>query len=69
MSRWDELLDVLALVPVTEGVLAVADSIERLLKALDAIHVGSVIPSGRDATIVSHDTTMRSVATSLATER
>lgn len=61
----DELLDVLALVPVTEGVLAAAESIERHVKTLGAIHLGSVIAAGLDATIVSHDATMLSVATAL----
>lgn len=69
VSRRDEILDVLARVPVTEGVLAAGESLERHVKTLDAIHVGSVIAAGLDATIVSHDTFMLSVATSLATER
>lgn len=61
----DELLDVLFLVPVTEGVLAAAESIERHIKTLDAIHLGSVIAAGLDATIVSHDPTMLTVASAL----
>lgn len=65
VARRDELLDVLALVPVTEGVLAAAESIERHIKTLDAIHLGSVIAAGLDATIVSHDATMLAVATAL----
>ncbi|AYG04478.1 PIN domain-containing protein [Gryllotalpicola protaetiae] len=58
----DEVLDVFSLVPVTEGVLAAAESIEPPLKTLDAIHLGSVIASGLDATVVTHDLTMQTVA-------
>jgi predicted nucleic acid-binding protein len=58
----DEVLDVLALVPVTEGVLAAAEAIEPHVKTLDAIHLGSVIASGIDATIVTHDAAMRAAA-------
>ena len=65
VARRDEVLDVLALVPVTDGVLAAADAIEQHIKTLDAIHLGSVIATGLDATIVSHDRTMLDVATSL----
>ena len=61
----DEILDVLAIVPVTDGVLAAAEAIEPHVKTLDAIHLGSVIAAGLDATIVSHDTAMIAAATSL----
>lgn len=65
VTRREELLDALALVPVTDGVLAAAEAIESHLKTLDAIHLGSVIAAGLDATIVTHDVTMAAVATSL----
>ncbi|HRW17673.1 MAG TPA: PIN domain-containing protein [Dermatophilaceae bacterium] len=65
VSRRDEILDVLALVPVTEGVLAAAEAIERHVKTLDAIHLGSVIAAGLDATIVSHDAGLIAAATAL----
>lgn len=61
----DEILDVLMLVPVTEGVLAAAEAIEPHVKTLDAIHLGSVVSSGLDATIVTHDTGMKAAATRL----
>ena len=63
--RRDEVLDVLALVPVTEGVLAASEAIEPHVKTLDAIHLGSVIAAGLDATIVSHDASMIAAAASL----
>lgn len=61
----DEILDVLTFVPITEGVLAAAEAIEPHVKTLDAIHLGSVIAAGLDATIVSHDTAMIAAATAL----
>lgn len=61
----DEILDVLALIPVTEGVLAAAEAIEPHVKTLDAIHLGSMIASGRDVTIVTHDAGMRAAAVRL----
>jgi len=61
----DEVLDALSLVPITDGVLAAAEAIEPHVKALDSIHLGSVIAAGLDATIVSHDAGMLAAATSL----
>lgn len=65
VKRRDEILDVLTLVPVSEGVLAAAEAIEPHVKTLDAIHLGSVIAAGLDATIVTHDTGMAAAAGSL----
>lgn len=62
VSLRDEVLDVLALVPITEGVLAAAEAIEPHVKTLDAIHLGSIIASGLDATIVTHDAGMKAAA-------
>ena len=53
------------MVPVTEGVLATSEAIEPQVKTLDAIHLGSVIASGLDATSVSHDAGMLAAATAL----
>lgn len=65
VKRRDDILDVLTLVPVTEGVLAAAEAIEPHVQTLDAIHLGSVIAAGLDATIVTHDTGMAAAAGSL----
>ena len=65
VNRRDEVLDVLSLVPVTDGVLAAAEAIEPHVKTLDAIHLGSVIAAGLDATVVSHDAAMLAAAASL----
>ena len=65
VGRRDGVLDVLSLVPITDGVLAAAEAIETHITTLDAIHPGSVIATGLDATIVSHDAAMLAAATSL----
>lgn len=57
-----EILDVLGIMPITDGVLAAAESIEPNIKTLDAIHLGSVIVAGFDATIVTHDAGMKAAA-------
>jgi predicted nucleic acid-binding protein len=65
VNRRDKILDVLSLAPITEGVLAAAEAIQPHLKTLDAIHLGSVIAAGLDATIISHDAAMLAAAASL----
>jgi predicted nucleic acid-binding protein len=62
VSLRDEVLDVLALVPITEGVLAAAEAIEPHVKTLDAIHLGSIIAGGLDVTVVTHDAGMKAAA-------
>lgn len=58
----DELLDHLGTVPLTGAVLAEAEAIVPHLKTLDAIHLASVISTGLDAVVATHDTVMRKVA-------
>lgn len=65
VGRRDELLDVLSLMPITDGVLAAAEAIEPHVKTLDAIHLGSVIATGLDATIVTHDAGMIAAAAAI----
>jgi predicted nucleic acid-binding protein len=62
ISLRDEILDVLSLIPVTETVLAAAETIEPHIKTLDAVHLGSVIASGLDTTIITHDAGMKAAA-------
>lgn len=50
---------------MTDGVLAAAETIEPPVTTLDAIHLGSVVAAGLDATVVSHDGAMIAAATSL----
>ena len=58
----DEVLDVIAVVPLTDGVLAEAEAIVAHVKTLDAIHLASAIASGLDAVIVTHDAAMTAAA-------
>lgn len=62
VQRRDALLDYIGEFPISDALLAQAEAIVPHIKTLDAIHLASVIRSGLDATIVSHDATMLSVA-------
>ena len=65
VQRRDALLDYIGVLPISDALLAEAEAITRHIKTLDAIHLASVIRSGLDATVVSHDATMLSVADEL----
>ncbi|SHI92877.1 Predicted nucleic acid-binding protein, contains PIN domain [Tessaracoccus bendigoensis DSM 12906] len=58
----DEIIDHLYLIPLTEAVLAEAEAIVPHIKTLDAIHLASLIHTGLDAIVVTHDATMKQVA-------
>lgn len=58
----DEVVGALHLVPVTDGILAEAESIVPHVKTLDAIHLASLIATGLDATLVTHDARLADVA-------
>jgi predicted nucleic acid-binding protein len=60
--RRNEVLDYVGVLPVGDAVLAEAESIVPHVKTLDAIHLASLIRSGLDATVVTHDAVMRDVA-------
>lgn len=62
VSIRDELLDVISIAPLTDGVLAEAEAIAPHVKTLDAIHLATVIASGLDATVVTHDAAMAAAA-------
>ena len=62
VDRRDEILDFIAVVPLTDPVIAQAEAIVPHLKTLDALHLATAIHTGVEATIVTHDATMRSVA-------
>lgn len=62
IARRDEVLDYLSTVPLDDGILAEAEAIVPHVKTLDAIHVASLIRSGLDAVVVTHDANMRAVA-------
>ena len=62
VQRRDALLDYLHVIPFTEAVFAEAEAILPHIKTIDAIHLASLVHSGLDAVVVTHDATMRSVA-------
>ena len=62
VTRRDEVLDFLALIPLNDGVLTTAETIVPHVKTLDSIHLGSAIVSGLDLSIVTHDSTMKTAA-------
>jgi predicted nucleic acid-binding protein len=61
----DAVLDRLELVPLTDGILTGAESIVPHVRTLDAIHLASLVATGLDATVVTHDGGMASVAREL----
>ncbi len=63
--RRDEVLDHVALVGLTEGILTSAESIADHVKTLDAIHIASALAVGADTVVVSHDATLLAVARNL----
>lgn len=56
------LLDRVGLLEVTREAHTVAESIERHIKTLDALHLATALLVGAPVTVASHDTTMKSVA-------
>lgn len=62
VERRDAILDRLAIVPLDGVVLSEAEAIVPHVKTLDAIHLASLIRSGLDAVLVTHDERMAAVA-------
>ncbi len=62
VQRRDEIVDHLHLIPLTDAILAEAEAIIPHIRTLDAIHLTSLIHTGLDAVVVTHDATMRQVA-------
>lgn len=56
------LLDRVGLIDVTRETHAVAESIERHLRTLDALHLATALLIGDVVTVATHDTTMKAVA-------
>lgn len=56
------LLDRVGMLEITRETHTVAESIERNVKTLDALHLATAILLGTPVTVASHDTTMRVVA-------
>ncbi|MFT4233815.1 MAG: PIN domain-containing protein [Microbacterium sp.] len=62
ISRRNEVLDFVSMLPLEDAALGEAEAIILHIKTLDAIHLGALIRSGIDATVVTHDGTMRAVS-------
>lgn len=65
VAERDRLLDGISLVPMTDAVLELAESIVPHVRTLDAIHLASALAVGRDAVVVTHDAAMLRVAAEL----
>lgn len=56
------LLDRVGLLDITKETHTVAESIERHVKTLDALHLATALLIGEPVTVATHDTTMKTVA-------
>ncbi|CAN5414577.1 type II toxin-antitoxin system VapC family toxin [soil metagenome] len=62
----DQILDYVDTIPMDHAVLQEAEAIIPHIRSLDAIHLASALRSGlEDLVIVTHDATMKSVATAI----
>ena len=62
----DQILDYVDTIPLDHAVLQEAEAIIPHVRTIDAIHLASALRSGlEDLVIVTHDTTMKSVAESI----
>lgn len=59
------LLDRVGMLEITRETHTVAESIERHIKTLDALHLATALLIGAPVTVASHDTTMKAVAEQL----
>lgn len=62
VSDRDAVLDKVALVPLTDAILAAAEAITEHVKTLDAIHLASALVLGSDVVLVTHDAGLKRVA-------
>lgn len=58
----DQIIDYVYTIPLTEATLTEAEAIVPHLKTLDAIHLASLIGTGLDATVATHDERVKMVA-------
>lgn len=56
------LLDRIGMLDITRETHTVAESIERRIKTLDALHLATALLIGEPVTVASHDTVMKEVA-------
>lgn len=62
LNRRDAILDHIGLIPISDAILAAAESIQPHIKTFDAIHLATLIHTGIDAIVVTHDANMKTVA-------
>lgn len=62
LSDADPLLSRVGMFDITRETHAVAESIERHVRTLDAMHLATALLIGESVTVATHDTTMRAVA-------
>ncbi|MFT4052332.1 MAG: type II toxin-antitoxin system VapC family toxin [Microbacterium sp.] len=62
LSDGTALLERVGTIDVTPETHTVAESIERHLKTLDALHLATALLIGEPVTVATHDASMRSVA-------
>lgn len=65
MSDAEPLLTRVGLIDITPQIHAVAESVERHIKTLDALHLATALLVGGPTTVATHDSTMKSVAAHL----
>src|SRR5262245_35769689 len=66
VSDRDQILDYVDTIPLDHAVLQEAEAITPHVRSLDAIHLASALRSGlENLVIVTHDTTMKSVAAAI----
>lgn len=59
------LLDRVGLIDITRQTHAVAESIERHIRILDALHLATALLIGEPVTVATHDAAMKSVASDI----
>ncbi|GAA4701276.1 MULTISPECIES: type II toxin-antitoxin system VapC family toxin [Kocuria] len=62
LSEAEPLLSRVGLFDISRETYAVAESIERHVKALDALHLATALLIGESVTVASHDANMKAVA-------
>ena len=62
LSDATPLLDRVGLFDITRETHAVAQAIERHLRALDALHLATALLIGESVTVATHDAAMKAVA-------
>lgn len=65
LSDGAPLFDRVGMLDITRETHTVAESIERHIKTLNALHVATALLIGEPVTVATHDTTMKTVAAHL----